>query len=444
MVAFSTKTNDSSFPQVDMVVLGEGTSLSVPPNYIKGMTHEIYDQGAVNRVTFSLFDPSWGILDLFLQKAKSSLGGHLVIQYRYGWHDDMSPHYRVAVMKVNPGNVSLLGAELSISGTDQGIMDAYTKASQQGIQQQKVYTGNISYIVASIAQSHGWQIDIMVTDPIYDYKGKEGAVERKWVKGRMKDLEFINYLARYARSKKSPGNFVVSLDTDGNGVSTLHFRPREAGELYKSYYVLRENMGEVLSFEPEIDNLNTAMLGASGVEVLGRDPSTREVKRVETDGTKHKNSKFLGSRVVVPPGQVARHIVEGAPEERLKDVVESYYSKLANNIQKATLTVLGDHQVRPGNIIDVNVITPNGQKYFTSGKWLVLLVTSEISGGSFKTTLKLRKNSSNTGSIPHTGPQVRISGQKVDRIKTAAGTVTSGINFGARTGISRGVSGGAH
>ena len=396
------------FPTVQISIQGgEDVNLNIPPDYVVELSHEIHAIGAGNRLSLTMFDPSWNILDLFLQKARATIGGHLKVRYSYGFHDMMSDVFLCGILKVVPGQLTVTGVQFSLEGADDGVVEAlYGRTTQN--QNTRVYSGRISSIVQAIAVSHGWIPDILDTDPVYEYTGVAGGQERVWVKGTMTDLEFIRFLSQFARNTTIPGRFHVRLVTNEAGMSTLYFKPPEQrNSLYATYKIMHDRMGSVISFDPSLDTLNTISLGGAGLEAVGRNLSTREVSQYQVNSVNHQNSMFLGSRAIIPPGNVTRYIMEGTQPEALRNTIESYYAYLANFVQKANMTIMGDKDIRPNDLISVLVLTPRGERYYTSGTWRVNKVKNEVKGGSFLTTLELNRNATDVGNVQPTGPQLQ-------------------------------------
>lgn len=397
------------FPQFQVKFLGTNTELNTPPDYLISLSHEMATEGAGNRVTLELFDPSWGLLDVFLQKAQVAASKQLIMQYRYGYHDNMSQLYWGGITQIQPSNITIQGVGLSLKAVDTGVASAFTEVQNER-DKNRVYRGKISDIVTEIANSHGWKTDIVETDNVYEYAGREGQVERVWVKGQMGDLEFLKYLSQFARSRLRPGRYIVRLNSEGSdNQTTLTFGPLESAQnsLYKTYKVMYDKMGEVISFEPQIDKLKTIVAGGGTLQCVGRNIATRVQMSKETDSTKHQNSMWLGSRAIMPPGNIARQICNATSPERLEDEMESYFASLASFVQSATMTIVGDPHIRPGNLINILVITPGGYKYYTSGYWRVMKLTNSIKSGDFTTTLELRRNSIDVGSLPNAGPRLQ-------------------------------------
>jgi len=407
------------FPQARIQIEGTEDSLNIPPDYLVGLKHEMMSVGAGNKVTIELFDPSWGILDLFLQKARATTGGLLKLRYQYGFYDEPSQIYLSGVAKSNPGNLSLLGAELTLEAVDEGVLEAFTRRPTPGVGDNRTYRMNIGTIVTQLCASHGWTPDVEQPEPTYESTGRNGNVERTWVKGRMTDLEFIRYLAQFARSNSVPGRYQVRLETNGEGVTTLHFRPPPNRQLYDIYTVAHSRLGRVISFEPELNNLSTSVLGGTGLEVIGRSVETRARHQETTDSTRDTNSTYLGSRTVMPPGAVARQITEATSQSQMRNAMAAYYSSLAEMVQKGSLTIVGDPYIRPNDLIGILVMTPQGQRYYTSGTWRVNKVVNEVKAGSFTTTLEVNRNATDVGNLAPRGPVVNLQ-NIVDTVRQQA------------------------
>lgn len=390
-------------PWVILRVVGEETKeLSIPPNFIKSITHTIASIGAGNRVTVNLFDPTWGILDLFLNSTRDIVSGRLKIQYQYGWVSDkqeLSELYESAVFRINPGNIQNLGVEVSLEAADEGVVESLTK---KGGDKGRVQLGRISEIVARIAKNRGWETDIVETDVI-DTK--------PLVKGMMDDLVFIRYLSQYATSSKFPGTFEARLETSlegGKRVSRLSFKPPQNAKLYRTYVVLHDKMGVVKSLEPQLSTLETASLGVSGLKGAGRDRETRKRVTFETSSTSHKNSVFLGKKVITPPGEIENFLLEATSKDQMKSLVEAYFSRLVSRVQMATMRIVGDPWIRHNDLIGIIVQTPQGHRYYTSGTWRVKEVTNEVRAGDFTTTLQITRNATDIGKLAPTGPKLTL------------------------------------
>ena len=385
---------------------GESQELAVPPNFVKGLTHEMFAEGAGNNVTIELFDPTWTILDLFITQGvlASSGKGTLKVKYEYGYHDELSITREVAVHTFTPGKLDHLGAHVTLEGTDTGVWDALTQESQ--IDAKAIYNDTPSDIAAEIARSRDWQINVEPAAPLFNPATGQF---RQFVRGNQNDLQFLKAIAKHAHSFRVPGPYRVRVETNENGRTQLYFAPDgvfDLNQIFKSYNLGHDNRGEVRDFDVTLNSLGFAAYGGGGLNGITIDPSTREPVTVNVKPDGDIGARRLGRQVFAIPGRNINQILDPQTQDTAERATRAFYARMAELVNEATLTVDGDVNIRPQHLINLLVQTPLGQRYFTSGVWRVIKLTNQVQPGDFSTELELVRNAADQALLDGTGPQI--------------------------------------
>lgn len=386
---------EERFPQVEFFIGGK--SLMVPPNHVTSFLYKdtIAMQG--DAFTLEFVDPTWKVLDEdiipSLRKNQSK-----PVSFRYGWGGERLSELRNGRMtEFIPSEITRGGIRIVMKGYDEG---SASNSSQEKIE--KLHEGNISDIVQEICTRNGWAADIEATKPIYELEGRTPGKKLKiWRQNAKTDLAFVNELAQRAKSASSAGAYRVFFDTE-TSPPTLHFHTERAQQfaIHREYVVQTDNLGEVLLFTPQVEGSAVVALGASNTSLVYKDPVTRRVEEKVATPSTFTEGVALGSRSAVEGGTTVRKVIPPATAEEAQARLDSFYEALSWAVSRATLEVLGDPGLKPGRLISVVVKTPQNQKYFISGIYLMETAVHNITPGNYVVTQDLIKNAFDVGDLP--------------------------------------------
>lgn len=395
----SRQAPNPGLPQVEFIIGDK--DFTIPPNFIESFTYTDTMANTGDAFEIQLFDPTWELLDSDLFRNFDET--RRKVQFRFGWGPDFMSKYQYGeILKITPGAVSRAGVKYTLTGAD--IISTRNSAGTP-----KVYQGKISDVVKQICVENGWASDVTETDDVMELAGRDekgqvakGQVKKTWQKGNMPNLAFVNYLAVRSISKAKPGNFYAWVDSS-TSPPTLHFGPSTAHEkaIMGIYTFQTDRMGQVISFEPQVNAGTFTFGGLASTKVTTRDPSTRKVIEKEVTPTTFKASVATGKRAHVASGSSQGFHIPPVTEEEASARIGAYYDRLSLSAMEAQLTVIGDPTVLPNNYVRVELFTPAGKPYFTGGVYIVISVTHEISPGSYTTTLDLKRQAQDVGGTPH-------------------------------------------
>lgn len=377
------------FPYLEIYIAGK--PLHVPANYVMSFEYTDTITNSGDEFSLELFDPTWDLLESSLLP---TLHHKRQISFRWGYGADRMTKPRYGkIRSITPGAVTRVGARFTIKGLDEGSMTAVSKKP-------KAYRGKISEIVVGIAKEEGWTSEVTETDDVLEAnkRDKKGKFPKVWVRGKRTVLEFVNMLAQRARSGKTPGAFLAYFDSSVKP-PVLHFHPAKGFQkpISRSYVVQTGRMGEVISFDPEVDAGAFTAAGLSEVKLLFQDPHTREQKEMGTSAPEFKDGVAVGKHPHVEGGVEVDYSLPPMTEEEMKARLMVFYDRLSNVAMTATLEVVGDPDLQPNSLVKVLLLTPRGIPYYTSGIYLCHTVTHKIQGGSYTCSLALNRNAVGVG-----------------------------------------------
>lgn len=371
------------------------TNLAVPPNSIVSFTYTETMANKANVFELVLFDTSSGdvIFDFARRLHNDTLGD---IKFNWGWPGRMSEERYGSVSLLVPGEVDMAGIGVTVQGMDSGAIQGQTKGVD-------TYEGSPSDVVKEVAKKHGWKVDMEEAQELYEFNEKEDKkAVKKYSQGGMSDLEFINALASEAKSKET-GEVGFKVYFDGKSKEpTLNFHPVRAhrNPLYRRYLVGRERDGVVLEFSPEIaDSLFMALGGDTMVaHFTAADTYEPVEKKVAIDSWDRGSPSQGKYRPDINKGKTTTYVsVPTGTVEHVGSRVDCMYNELSAQIEKATLTVVGDPYLRVDANIEIIVLTNTGVRFFTSGIYHVYEIEHKILGGDYTSVLQLEKSGRDEG-----------------------------------------------
>ena len=352
----------------DITFVAGDTVYSLPTHeYLQSLTVESTADGTWF-ADIVLFDVREEIEDLLLSE-----GYNGKVQFRWG-HDDIGgiaglPLYTGAVARVRPA-LTPQGTQLRL-----GLIPDITVA---GLVDRRVVGWKaqtpMSDIVAQIAELRGYKTR--------DSKGRATIqpvnASRPDVVSMMgeSDLKFLrDHIVPYAVDAAGRGGFEVYVDES----NALHFHndyfnPRVQALRYTVY---RDTMGEVKLFEPVLDELFAAVMGASNTTYNGTDSdggTKTEVKTGSTTGVPGAQTEVMDdASAKYNLGVEAHsrvHLFERDPD-LFAARAANQYAQLSRFSCNARLVVRGTHAAVVNDYITVDYFRQSGAKHWLSGNFKV-------------------------------------------------------------------------
>lgn len=391
------------YPTIQFSIPGLGSFDTIPPEFLVTATFTETVKGSSN-FDINLFDKYW---DTFIS---APLKTGTKIEYRYGYASgEWSPIYLGQLIEMNL-TLEQHGVNIALSGF------GYALSTSAQCKHKGGFTGKrIDEVVNEIAEDMLSRGDIKGVDiekcaALVSNDALTGTeqIERTKRQYNLSDYQFIQHLKQFAITEDGKGDFVFYVDSD----EILHFHPpRFDRDTVKTYVFMRNKDSEVISFEPEFNNLLT-YIGGGQLSVVSIDPITRKplvtsVDQKDTDESDYENgdvntdtkpnqnkpvnnptSETVNCKQFMESGhRIISSPVRTRKEVTTKAVISQVH--LESLIQSANLVVLGDPNIQPDTTIYVSVITDSGVEHFSSGKYYIEEVSHEISGGSYQTTMTL-------------------------------------------------------
>jgi len=392
---------------------------SVPPDLVTEFSYVEKNANGGNSFSLSLFDRTGDILEDLLDKnvvSTSKIKG--AISFRWGFDGEMSTFRHMTILSARPSTIDRGGIGFQIEGVDTatGKPEANVALSKT-FKNIKIIDGKkvpnlISDIVKEIAKKHGWKTDVEPTACVEETNSREetGKKPKIYQQDNKSDLQFLNELAVVARSAEKPtgGRYRVFFDDKNVNLSTkepqpvLHFHTTRAPEkkLIRLYEVQTDRLGDVRSYDPEIQDTALHAAGASAIKLVSRDRNKRKSKVVETSADTFKDSPSPNKFVGVKPGNKKKIFVPSMEEKEQTHFLANVYDIIQKQIVKAELTINGDPTMVPGRYVKVVVRTNTGKIFFTTRDYEIFEVEHKITPGDYETKMLLFTAGANQGDIP--------------------------------------------
>lgn len=371
--------------------------------HLLNMTHNL-EVGNLGGFNLSLFDPAFEVLeDAFTRSVEEDVP----VLIRYGWQDGpTSDVFRTTLTNYTP-TFEAQGVTLNLSFNSLEASRSFREVKTRGFPNQ-----SIDSIVRQLFLEDGWEVPDGAITPTTDT-----SKEFTYVQSNMSNITFI-------KSVLAPD--AVAKNSNVGGYRFRHigrkayFQPIQPSSLVRQYVFAHDSNGVVLSFSP----------GYNGNQVIYRS-GTRQVRGVAwtTSGKTHeyltldvdspviqqqlgsvtttlpRRSIRLNDKTISPPpkeGKVGRSFIHpytaGSPES-LAYVKAKFDVGLTLGFP-AEATIMGDPTILPQDYVEFVVLRHDGVPHtFSSGMYQVDGVQHSISGGNWVTTLKMHRDSTNSGRV---------------------------------------------
>ena len=380
----AVSSNPSLVMEIELISGGTVVSLT-PHNHFQSF--QITERALGSFHCFiTLFDPDYEELEeLFLQA-----GSDRFLRIRWNWAElGLSaanvPTITGFIVKYTP-TFEVNGVVLTLEVLSGNLKDAMIDRRTRSFPAQTL----ISNMVQRIADDRGWSAFIEPTvqqwpEPI-NSSGES-------------DLKFIAHMLRpKAVNTNGESGYLCYFDCEDN----FHFHtpsfPAAGAIRTKEYIFARDNAGEVVSFEPTDASFFAAQLGAGKSLFRASNSQAAAPTAVEASvegGVLNQGTRLDPDASSIPDygeGIMSVHDFQARHDEELEAATRSRYDDMRKFFYPARMVVLGTHDVRTLDFVNVQYIKANGQPHYLSGQFRVMEVIHQVDQGGWKTSLDLARS----------------------------------------------------
>lgn len=371
----------------------------VPPQYLLNFTHVRNMADTANQFSFSVYDDTALELELVIAE------GARDVRFRYGYTDG-------SVSQVYSGDIWDYSLEFRHGGVVLSVEGTSTAMGNHALPATRKFEGKrIDEIVKEIAKVEGWKIGyVEETVPLmgfYDHKSTE-EILKPFHQMNISSNKFIKEeLIPYAVSAKTGESGFRFYFEDKSDGAYVYFCPPDYRQQPKNNFVLDYNKsgrGAIISFQPEVKG-SILMQGGGTAEATGMDAYSNDMTKLEYSDGSNENKANTGSKSAISfeQGKTAINL-SAATITEMENKLASMWTRNANLTYPASLELIGSPDLDPNTTVEILVMTNKGKPHHTSGIYLVLEVTDEVSsGGNYTTTAELIKNAVAKGTVNKVG-----------------------------------------
>lgn len=357
-------------------------NLQVIPHHFKQLTHETKDSSGQGIMTMQLFDPTFDRIENFVIVNKDTMS------IRYGWYPTnnssgkMSKTYKVGALTFQ-SNILNEGTEIELK-----FGSAVSIRSQKVVRNNAWVDTPISDIVRELLLQSGYAEDDFTIEPTIGTISitQDNTTNEYFIK---------NVLAPRAKSAVTGySGYVFKVEGNTAKFCTRGYRY----QLIKRYIWRLGQDSEIISFSPAFVGQHMLLAGGGPIEVGSHDILEKRYRKAQF---------FLR-------GNPANFLSLGLEtfdvlKQRTEESTCRYYSvpyqsqpdlerwaawkwvKARQMAWMATARVMGDPSITadPSHFIEIQVVKPNGQLHYLSGKYGILRATHVIDGSGYFTDLEL-------------------------------------------------------
>jgi hypothetical protein len=421
------------------VSLGDGSDAvwvnSVPPSTLLGMTHTRYIGEQGNEFNATFVDTTAYDLETRLM-TMSTQNGYKIINYQYGYSFNVgkiSPIFSGIVYDYKP-SISGRVVKLEIQAVSkESTSVTNTATSTYGVSGSVI----ISDIVKQLAYENDWILGTIETT---------APITKTFTRHYTSPMEFINnQLVPYAVSSSTGnGNYSLYFTNTITGKLQVNFKSLTVETPAKSYtmingvsadYTFNNPESTILSWNPNI--IGSALLyGGGSVESNTMLDKTGDVYR--SDSVNNLTSySYSGNRKWLLNNQYATMSISSNDRTATDSAVSAAYTTALNYQYETSCTILGDPTRVFGETLEFNIVTQGNKLHYSSGKYLVIGVTDNITASGYTTELNLVKNASLGGSNSTTTLSSEVYVDTTNPVTSSRSRVvtrTSGITYEIRDG----------
>lgn len=392
--------------QVEIDFITGGRSIRIPSqNFFQALDVEAVSDGAWTG-TLTLYDKDGEFLEDLLIGA----GIDRYVRVRFNWQDDgldRAPIYQGLVAV--PQHVFLpdgiiLNLELTAQPVIEAVADRRPRAFREGL--------TISEMVRAIASDRGWAVtDYFGTPTIEDTV--DPMTEPFSAVGES-DVAFIkNQLRKQAVNADGVGGYRFYFDPQG----ACHFhtdnfiRPR-----VKRYVYSRASDGEIIMFSPSETSYLAQIGGAGNAQFRSAAslPGSQVAKESSVEsGLADGGQNVEATSTAVPDigdGVSAILNITARDVEELERVANDRRTRMSQMHITAEMDVLGTHDVRVMDYVEVLYLKGNGRPHYLSGRYKITKHRHRVDNTGWRTTFSLSRE----GVLPQPGTVSRTGVRTVN------------------------------
>jgi len=390
------------FAYVEMDVNGYNLT-PIPPEHLMDFSYThaaAADMHNLGSGTALLFDQTAIDVEFALHNT-SQYPPQISFRFGYSETDIKSEVYTLSVQsydfELTPG-----GARLTLTlttGLDYNPITYAANTNENNIKEQHEINEEIieKSEIYKVSESYAFE----ATDPIWikgdDADGNEiDSHPSVHVKNEQAFTAATNALLEASRAHKDlEANFVINVkDTPENPEAVITSREEivEEEEPIREYTYpfAKDGTDEAISFTAKVD---TAMMmcGGGTIEALAFDEETHEPIIIQQDkDTNPQKRLVVGEETHFESTGATRLLnVSSGNLEMLKNKANFLWGRSIRSNVTATMVTLGDPDLDVFKLVIVNVLTPSGVPHHTTGIYMIMNITQNISGGVWTTTLDL-------------------------------------------------------
>lgn len=378
--------------------IGDVNMTLIPPQHLQSFTYTRTSANELGKFIISLFDETAILVENQLIK------GYDNIRFQYGYVDPNTSRITES-SKIYSGIVTEYDTDFSPVGAVLTIEGWSTTISTFASPKSDTYTDmSIDAIVRQIAKEEGWiEGTIVPCEPVSD----GDALHRPFTRNNQTPQEFIvNDLIPLAKSSATgDSNFTLSFEEVDDEIKVNFCPITQAAILnennvhnYQFQWGSGDKESKVISFNPDYSGTLCLMMGGGVVDSSTLDRLTNDIVNMKFTSTDDPNRVVLADRSAYDYKAATRYLGGSAqsPDEMKRIAAYMWYNAASEPIN-ADLTILGDTQIQPFDLISIVMLNKDGLPHHSSGIYLIREVEDDIVGGSFTTKLTLMKNAMSIG-----------------------------------------------
>lgn len=387
------KMPDNPFYAFINFKVGKYDFTTLPPEHVQNMTYTRVTQSGGNTLSIDLFDET--AIKVEFQIAQ---GNHKA-KFQYGYtNGEFSPVINITLTKIDI-NFNPSGAVLHLEGVSGAAVNS--KANPKSCTYKNM---TISDIVRTISNEEGWgEGTIIDTKPV---PGDDGSENRSFTRTKQPATIFITKdLIPFAKSNDTgDGDYELNFD-DTTGA--VNFRPKYHGPTiekkskrhsYEFAWGSGDKNSRVIDFNPEYSGTVIMLNGGAQVEATTFDAVKNQMYTVNYDKNTDKNRTLLADKSNVDQTSAKTPIgLSACNPEDMKSIAAMMWLTQAGQFVKANLSILGDVNINPYDLVSMVVLNKDGYAHHTSGAYMITKVVDSISNGSFVTQIEMQRNAMKIG-----------------------------------------------
>jgi len=376
-----------------------------------------------NQATFKFFDREFSKFRMLLQQTTG-------VVYRFGW---LTSTGKELMSKPKYGNIFSWEINMSGDGIEHTISVSGVGIKYNSHPRLEVHTEKrISDIAKKIADRNDWASDILVTKIIdnNEHKTKNNGKNKGITQRNLSDMQFLNYLTRFAVAESIDDAYVCFLDEEFDEKTkevhkTLVFKPIELKTKYPSriYTMFRTNKAinpkqfiegsikvenPAISYSPRYQpysSVDPQSMGAvTSSQITMSDSGEVVIQQIATGEQTIKNTDTNKTIVPDDPNKAPENIItlttissSPALDENALKVMKA---RMFRGILQADLEVIGDYNVHVPTTIFIRVIDPVTKELLpVSNFYTAIAVSHVLTAGEYTSKLRLTSMGAHFGDV---------------------------------------------